>query len=201
MSNRSPKLSPELVLQGYAMGAFPMSAPDGAIHWFSPDPRCIFTYETFKISRSLRQAVRRGTFELRVNTRFDEVLAACRERPEGTWISGEIQRVYGELHRLGFAHSVEAWQGGRLVGGLYGVALGGAFFGESMFHRATNASKVALVALIERLKRRGFTLIDTQWATAHLRQFGVIEIPRDEYLRRLAAALRLNVRFADGREE
>jgi leucyl/phenylalanyl-tRNA--protein transferase len=133
---------------------------------------------------------------VRINTAFDAVIAACAEREEGTWISPAISRLYRTLHRMGAAHSVETWAGDALVGGLYGIALGGAFFGESMFHRATDASKVALVALIERMKQRGFTLLDTQFITPHLARLGAVEIPRKDYVERLSAALRLDCQFA-----
>ena len=145
----------------------------------------------------VRQIIRRGVFEIRIDTAFDQVIAACADRPEGTWISDQIRAVYCTLHRQGHAHSVECWQAGELAGGLYGVALGGAFFGESMFTRVTNASKVALVALVERLKARGFTLLDTQWSTPHLARFGAVEIPRPRYLRSLRAAVALPCRFTD----
>jgi leucyl/phenylalanyl-tRNA--protein transferase len=190
-------LTPEMVLHGYRLGVFPMADPDGALYWFSPDPRCIFEYERFRVPRSLRPVLRRGQFEIRVNTAFDAVIRACADRPEGTWISDEITAVYSELHRRGHVHSVESWCDGRLVGGLYGVTLGGAFFGESMFYHVTNASNVALVSLIERLKARRFVLIDTQWSTPHLLRFGAVEITRGEYLRRLDRALTLHCRFAD----
>jgi len=186
----SQRITPEIVLQGYCIGAFPMGNERGEIHWYDPDPRCIFELDRLKISRSLRQVLRRGEFETRVNTAFAEVMAHCAQRPEGTWISDEIHRVYTALHRAGYAHSVEAWQGDSLVGGLYGVSIGAAFFGESMFHRVGNASKVALVALVERMRERGLTLLDSQWRTPHLASLGAIEIPREEYLRRLDAAIR-----------
>ncbi len=192
-----PPLTPETVLQAYRVGVFPMADPDGDIGWYSPDPRCIFPLDRFHVPRTVRQAVHRGLFETRVNAAFDMVIASCADRPEGTWISDEIVSVYRALHRQGFAHSVEAWQGGQLAGGLYGVTLGGAFFGESMFTRVSNASKVALVALVKRLRARRFALLDTQWTTPHLARFGAVEIPRREYLRRLRAALLLPCRFAD----
>lgn len=191
-------LPPELVLHAYSIGAFPMADPDGDIAWFSPDPRCIFPLDKFHVPRTVRQLIQRRVFEVRIDTAFAEVIAACADREEGTWISESIMATYTELHRQGFAHSVECWQADNLAGGLYGVALGGAFFGESMFTRVTGASKVALAALVERLKVRGFTLLDTQWTTPHLARFGAIEIPRREYLRRLRAALLLPCRFADG---
>ncbi len=192
-----PELSPETVIYGYQVGIFPMADEHGRIAWFCPDPRCIFEFERFRVSRSLRQIIRRRAFEVRVDAAFEQVIRACADRPEGTWISPEIIRVYTRLHHAGLAHSVETWQDGRLVGGLYGVALGGAFFGESMFHRVSNASKVALVALVERLRARGYQLLDTQWSTPHLERFGAIEIPRSEYLRRLDRALHVDCRFVD----
>lgn len=190
-------LTPELVLAAYRAGAFPMADEHGEIWWFSPDPRCIFPLDRFHVPRTVRQAVRREQFEIRVDTAFDDVMAGCIDRPEGTWISEEIGRVYRTLHDMGFAHSIEAFANGRLAGGLYGVAIGSAFFGESMFTRVANASKVALVALVERLRARGFVLLDTQWRTAHLARFGAVEIPRQEYLRRLRTALRVSATFVD----
>lgn len=161
----------------------------GRIRWFSPDPRAIIPLESFHASKTLLATVRRGVFEIRLNSAFSEVMRQCADRDEGSWITPSILRAYGELHRAGLAHSVEAWRGGELVGGLYGVALGGAFFGESMFHRQRDASKVALVALVNRLRERGYSLLDVQWSTDHLRRFGCVEIPREEYLCKLAAAL------------
>lgn len=189
-------ITPELVLKAYTLGLFPMADRRGRIEWYSPDPRCVFELERFYVPRTLRKTIRHGLFELRMDTAFAEVIRACADRPEGTWISPRLVALYTRLHEMGFAHSVESWREGRLVGGLYGVAIGGAFFGESMFHRVTDASKVALVALIERLRQRGYTLLDTQWSTPHLARFGAVEITREEYLRRLHAALRLNCSFA-----
>jgi leucyl/phenylalanyl-tRNA--protein transferase len=191
----SEPLTPELVLDAYRAGIFPM-ADEGELYWFSPNPRCVFPLDAFHVPRSVRQTIRRGKFEVRVDTAFDDVIAACADRPEGTWISDEIMHVYRALHRQGHAHSVECWHAGQLAGGLYGVTLGGAFFGESMFTRVTDASKVALVALVERLRARGFMLLDTQWCTPHLARFGAQYIPRSEYRRRLNLALALPVRFA-----
>jgi leucyl/phenylalanyl-tRNA--protein transferase len=152
--------------------------------------------ETFHVPARLARLVRQAPYEIVIDRAFEAVMCACAERPrEGTWISEEIVESYTALHRLGLAHSVEAWRGDELVGGLYGVHLGGAFFGESMFHRATDASKLGLVALVDRLARRGFTLLDTQWITPHLAQFGAIEIPRAEYLRRLEDALKRDCSF------
>lgn len=191
------RLTPELVLRGYCCGVFPMSDASGRIAWYGADPRCIIELDQLHVSHSLRKTLARGVFETRVNSAFARVMAACADRPERTWISAEIVRVYTQLHRLGFAHSVESWKDGQLVGGLYGVAIGGAFFGESMFHRATDASKVALVRLVERLRARGFVLLDSQWTTPHLERMGATEISAQEYEQRLEAALKLPARFAD----
>jgi leucyl/phenylalanyl-tRNA---protein transferase len=189
----------DLLLSAYANGWFPMAVGDGEIRWFSPDPRGIFPLDAFHVPRRLARVIRRGVFTIHINRSFDEVIRACavadRDDEGGTWIDREIVESYCALHRAGFAHSVEAWTEGQLAGGLYGVALGGAFFGESMFHLATDASKVALVALVERLRSRGFTLLDTQWTTEHLEQFGAIEIPRRQYLEQLADAIEKDCRF------
>ena len=191
----------DLLVSAYASGWFPMAVGPGDIRWFSPDPRGIIPLETFHVSRRLARVLRRGDFDVRIDHRFEEVIRACAvaERdPDdaGTWIDDEILESYCALHRAGFAHSVEIWREGRLAGGLYGVALGGAFFGESMFHHQTDASKIALAALVERLRDRGFTLLDTQWTTAHLAQFGAIDIPRHRYLALLSAALGLEREWA-----
>jgi leucyl/phenylalanyl-tRNA---protein transferase len=193
----SSRITPEVVLNAYCQGAFPMGDDRGRIEWYSPDPRAVFDLDQFNISRSLRKTVRRGVFDIRVNTAWAEVVRACGERREGTWISPRIFALYTTLHHAGYVHTVEAWQDGRLVGGLYGVAIGAAFFGESMFHRVTDASKVALVALVERLRQRRYLLLDTQWTTPHLEQFGVLEISRAEYLERLQKALVEPRRFTD----
>jgi leucyl/phenylalanyl-tRNA--protein transferase len=187
-----------LLLNAYATGWFPM-AVEHEIHWFSPDPRGVVPLESFHVPRRLARVVRGGGFRIEIDRAFVEVMRACaadRDSDDpGTWISDEIIASYTALHARGFAHSVEAWNGDRLAGGLYGVAIGGAFFGESMFHHETNASKVAFVALIERLRARGFTLLDTQWVTPHLEQFGAIEVPRAAYLKRLQASLRQHCLF------
>ena len=188
-----------VLIAAYAQGIFPMSLGEeqgGEIGWFSPDPRGIIPIVELPVSRRLARVIRQGKFEVRVNTAFESVMRACAaDREEGTWISEEIIESYVALHARGLAHSVETWRAGQLVGGLYGVHLGSAFFGESMFHRETDASKVALVALVDRLRANGFTLLDTQWITPHLEQFGAIEIPKAEYLERLSAALVNRVRF------
>jgi leucyl/phenylalanyl-tRNA--protein transferase len=189
-------IDPALLVRAYRKGLFPMALEDGEIGWFSPDPRGILPIDTFHVPGRLARVVRQAPYEIAIDRAFEDVMRACAERPrEGTWISEEIVESYIALHRLGLAHSVEVWSGDALVGGLYGVHLGGAFFGESMFHRATDASKLALVALVDRLARRSFTLLDTQWITPHLVQFGAIEIPRAEYLRRLENALKRDCSF------
>ena len=190
-------LSPPGLMAAYASGIFPMADDTGTVRWLAPDPRAVLELEEFRVSRTLRGVVRRGLYDVRINTAFREMVAACADRVNGTWISPEIEAAYLELHRLGFAHSVESWFEDQLAGGLYGVALGGAFFGESMFHRRPDASKVALVHLVERLKSRGFVLLDCQFLTEHLQRFGAREIPRAQYQRRLRKAIRLRCTFAD----
>jgi leucyl/phenylalanyl-tRNA--protein transferase len=194
-------IPPDLLVSAYASGWFPM-AVGREIQWFSPDPRGILPLERVHVSRRLARVVRKGTFRIEINRAFVEVMRACAaddRDPEdpGTWINEEIIESYSALHARGMAHSVEAWRGDRLVGGLYGVALRGAFFGESMFFRETDASKVALVALVARLRSRGYVLLDTQWVTPHLEQFGAIEIPRSDYLQRLARSLTLDCSFVE----
>jgi leucyl/phenylalanyl-tRNA--protein transferase len=201
MRGARPAVIPsELLLAAYASGWFPMADEEGVISWYSPDPRGILPIDAFHVPSRLQRVVRQGHVQVEINTAFEEVMRACAEaerEPEdtGTWISEEIIESYCALHEQGYAHSVEVRQDGALVGGLYGVSLGGAFFGESMFHRVTDASKVALVALVKRLHSHGFTLLDTQWVTGHLQQFGAIEIPRPEYLQRLDESLELEVSF------
>ncbi len=196
-------LAPERLLTAYAHGLFPM-VERGALMWFSPDPRGLLPLdERFHVARRLRRTLRRGRFACTVNRAFGAVVRGCAERGDGTptWISPEIAIAYTHLHALGFAHSVEAWTAdqvgrGEPAGGLYGVALGGAFFAESMFHRRTDAGKVALVYCIERLRRRGFALCDVQWTTENLRRFGAFDLPREAYLDRLAEAVSMDRRFA-----
>ena len=188
------ELNAQLLLRAYAAGIFPMaeSADSRDLYWFDPEQRGILPLDTFHVPRRLRRTVRGGGFEMRFDSAFRAVIEACAEptaeRPK-TWINADIVRLYCELHEQGFAHSVETWRDGQLVGGLYGVSLGRAFFGESMFSRTTDASKVALVHLVARLRAGGFTLLDTQFVTEHLSRFGALEIPRSEYRRRLAAAI------------
>ena len=188
-------IDPELLLQGYRFGVFPMAKEDGAIEWFSPDPRAILPLEDFHVPHALRRLLRKKVFETKIDNRFSKVIEACAARDD-TWINREIIESYTRLHELGYAHSVEAWASGKLAGGLYGVVIGGAFFGESMFHRVTDASKVALVALVEHLRARKFALLDTQWLTPHLQQFGGIEISRNHYLRLLRSAVELPRKFS-----
>ena len=184
-----PNIIPlEALLNAYANGVFPM-ADEGEILWFSPERRGLIPLDSrFRIPHGLRRTLKRGLFEVRWDTAFREVMLACTERKE-TWIDELILKSYCALHEEGFAHSVECWDADGLQGGLYGVALAGVFFGESMFHRKTDASKVALVALVETLREKNFQLLDTQWMTDHLRQFGGYELPRREYLAQLQAAL------------
>jgi leucyl/phenylalanyl-tRNA--protein transferase len=177
------RITPDLLLRAYASGLFPMadSADDPDLFWVEPELRGVLPLDAFHIPRRLARKVRQAPFEIRFNTAFDQVVAACAESVENrpsTWINSTITDLYGKLHRLNHAHSVEAWLDGKLVGGLYGVSLRRAFFGESMFSRATDASKVCLVHLVEKLRERGFVLLDTQFTTEHLKRFGAIDIPR-----------------------
>lgn len=187
----------DALLNAYASGWFPMAVSPGEIRWYSPDPRGIIPLDTFHVPSRLARSLRARPFEIRIDTNFPAVIRACAERPDpdGNWIDDEIIDSYSALFEQGFAHSVEAWRDDQLVGGLYGVAMRGAFFGESMFHRATDASKAALVALVEHLRERGYALLDTQWVTEHLLQFGAIEIPRRRYLRLLDQALTIDPAF------
>lgn len=185
-----PDITPEILLRGYAAGIFPMaeSRTDPTIHWVDPRRRGILPLDGFHISRSLRHRIRHCGWQVRVDSDFTACLQGCAEREE-TWINARIFTLYQALHRAGFAHSLELWEGAEMVGGVYGVTLGAAFFGESMFSRRTDASKVALAHCVHRLNAGGFRLFDTQFLTPHLASLGGIEIPRAEYHRRLAAAL------------
>jgi leucyl/phenylalanyl-tRNA---protein transferase len=192
----------DLLVSAYASGWFPMAVDEGDIRWYSPDPRGIIPLDSFHVSSRLARTMRSGQFRIAIDTAFEAVIQACAAidrggEDDGTWIDAEIFESYCALHAAGLAHSVEVWEDDALVGGLYGVALGGAFFGESMFHRVTDASKVALVALVDRMRARGFTLLDVQWVTEHLKQFGAIEVPRGHYLRLLEEALNLDCEFGD----
>ncbi len=196
MSGRRLTLTPEGIELAYRHGIFPMADErSGEVLWFRPDPRAVIPLDGFHVSRSLVRTLRRGRFEVRVDTAFETVMRGCADRPEGSWISERFVEVYGALHRAGKAHSLEAWRDRRLVGGVYGLALGGAFMAESMFHRETDASKVALAALVGRLSERGFTVLDVQYMTPHLESLGAVEITRREYERRLERALALDRTF------
>ena len=192
---KSPGITPEILLRAYSIGLFPMaeSADDPEIFWVEPDIRGVLPLDNrFHVSKSLRKTVRQKPFDIRFNSDFDAVITACAsetsDRPS-TWINETIKTLYSALHRMGHAHSVEAWDNDELVGGLYGVSLGSAFFGESMFSRRTDASKICLVHLVERLKQKHFTLLDTQFTTEHLKTFGAIDVPKADYALLLAAAM------------
>ena len=188
------RLTPEVLEMCYRAGAFPMADRYGRIGFYRSDPRSILELDSLHVSKSLARVIRTDTYEVRIDRDFEAVIRACADREE-TWISAEIVRAYGRLHEAGKAHSVEAYKDGELAGGLYGVALGAAFMGESMFTRMRDASKVCLVYLVERLKERGYVLLDCQIHNDHLASLGAIEIPESEYLRRLDQALRLHRSF------
>ena len=188
------QLTPDVLLRAYAIGIFPMAEgrAHADLHWIDPEQRGILPLDGFHIPRMLRRRLRRGDFEVRCDTAFGAVIQACAEPNENrrdTWINPTIEHLYGDLFQAGFAHSVECWRDGALAGGLYGVSLGAAFFGESMFSRAADASKVALAHLVLRLRLGGYLLLDTQFVTEHLRRFGAVEIARDDYRSRLAKAI------------
>lgn len=188
--HRSSELTPELVLRAYAAGIFPMAEgrDDPGIFWVDPRKRGVMPLDGFHIPKSLRKTLRKDVFRITSDLAFEDVIAACARRPE-TWINRVIESAYVELHRKGFAHSIECWRDGKLVGGLYGIALGAAFFGESMFSSCRDASKAALVNLVARLRLGRFRLLDTQFVTDHLRQFGADEIPCRHYLEKLESAI------------
>ena len=188
------RIPTDLLLRAYASGVFPMaeSATDPEVFWVRPETRGVIPLDAFHVPKSLRKVIRQQRFEIRVDTDFAGVIDACaeeREERKSTWINAPIREAYVRLFEEGHCHSVEAWREGRLVGGLYGVKLGCAFFGESMFSRRTDASKICLVHLVERLKARGFTLLDTQFTTEHLKTFGAIDIPKEDYLEKLKDAV------------
>jgi leucyl/phenylalanyl-tRNA--protein transferase len=192
---KSPGITPEILLRAYSIGLFPMaeSADDPEIFWVEPDVRGVLPLgDRFHVSKSLRKTIKQRPFDIRLNSDFDAVITACAQetsdRPS-TWINETIRTLYSALHRMGHAHSVEAWDGDELVGGLYGVSLGSAFFGESMFSRRTDASKICLVHLVEHLRQKHFTLLDTQFTTEHLKTFGAIDVPKADYALLLAAAM------------
>jgi len=194
------RIPPELLVRAYASGVFPMSesADDPEVFWVRPETRGIIPLDSFHMSRSLAKTVRRHRFDVRRDSDFEGVIDGCAESKPGrmrTWINGPIREAYAELFRRGLCHTVEAWLGDRLVGGLYGVTLGRAFFGESMFARERDASKVCLAHLVEHLRERGFELLDTQFTTEHLKRFGAVDVPRGRYERMLADALAGEARF------
>ena len=195
------EITPQVLLKAYACGIFPMSesADDPGLFWVEPELRGVLPLDQFHIPRSLKKSMRRSGFEFHIDRKFDAVLDACAEetgdRPS-TWINKRIKSLYSQLHEMGNAHSFEAWQDGELVGGLYGVRLGSAFFGESMFSRVTDASKATLVFLVQQMRENRFLLLDTQFTTPHLERFGVIEIPRDTYQMQLEEALQTTSNFA-----
>jgi leucyl/phenylalanyl-tRNA--protein transferase len=202
MSRRAVEVTPELVLRAYRAGLFPMaeSRAGDRLFWLDPEFRGVLPLDGFHLPRRLLRTLRSGRFEVSANRCFAQVIAGCAAPGPGredSWINPEIERLFGALHAAGHAHSVETWEHGELVGGLYGVCLGGAFFGESMFSRTTDASKVALAHLVARLRLGGFALLDTQFITEHLARFGTVEIPRAEYRRRLAAAVEAPARWID----
>ena len=195
------EITPDIMLRAYSIGLFPMaeSADDPNLFWVDPEERGVFPLDALIIARSLAKTVRSDRFEVRVDTDYDAVIDGCAASAtgrEGTWISGRIRSLYRSLYEAGFVHTVEAWQEGELVGGLYGVAIGGAFFGESMFHRARDASKVALIHLVARLRAGGFQLLDTQFVTDHLATLGAVAVPKHAYHEMLADAVACMADFA-----
>ncbi len=188
-------LRPQRLLEAYRQGIFPWYGEEYPILWWSPDPRAIFELGGMHVSRRLRRTMRSSKFGVTINQAFADVMRGCAEREEGTWITPDMFTAYCRLHQLGYAHSVEVWHQGELAGGVYGVALGGFFAGESMFHRVTDASKVALASLLDRLRERGYQLFDIQQLTEHTKSLGASEIPRHEYLLRLRRALRNETSF------
>jgi leucyl/phenylalanyl-tRNA---protein transferase len=188
-------LEPGTVVAAYRAGIFPWPDPDGRLLWWSPDPRGFLPLDGFHESRSLRRKRRRGAFRVTADQACRDVMAGCADRPEGTWITPQMKAAYLELHELGWVHSIDVWAGERLAGGLYGIAIGGFFAAESMFHREADASKVALAELVERLVRGGFALLDVQFVTPHLASLGALAINRDEYLARLRTAIAIDARF------
>lgn len=187
-------IPPEELLGLYTSGWFPMGMEDGSIRCFSPDPRTIIPLDDFHIPHGTKKTLKDPAWEIRIDTVFEEVMRSCGEREE-TWINEQLVQSYVALHQAGWAHSLEVWREGKLAGGLYGVRLGAAFFGESMFHRHTGASKVALVTLVQKLRDGGFQLLDTQWTTPHLQKFGAREISRKSYLAQLAKSIRQKADF------
>ncbi len=194
------KLTADDLIYGYINGIFPMADADGTLYWYSPDPRAVIPLDTYKPAKSLRPVLNKRQFDIRINANFEQVMRACaapRSDDDSTWISDEIVAAYTDLHRMGLAHSVETYVDNALVGGLYGVSLGSAFFGESMFHHVSNASKVAFHYLVLMLREQQFSLLDTQFINDNVRRFGAVEIPKSEYLKRLKNALRKKARFTE----
>lgn len=193
-------LTADDLIYGYINGIFPMADTDGSLYWYAPDPRAVIPIDTYKPARSLRPVLNQARFEVRINTSFEQVMRHCarpRSDHDGVWISEEIIDAYTELHHMGFAHSVETYVENRLVGGLYGVSLGAAFFGESMFYHVSDAAKVAFHYLIIILRHQQYALLDTQFINDNVRRFGAVEIPKADYLKQLKTALRQKVRFTD----
>lgn len=190
-------LTPSTLIKAYTDGVFPWFNDDDPILWWSPDPRAVIEYDTLHVSRSLARTLRGGKFHVTIDQCFEMVMLACGEnRPEGTWVTDGMVQAYSQLHRLGHAHSLEVWLGDELAGGIYGVGIGAFFAGESMFHRVTDGSKVALVSLLQHLRERGYELFDVQMTTEHTQRMGAVEIPRAAYLRRLKSAVKKShVRF------
>lgn len=194
-TDSTPVLSPQLLFAAYGKGAFPMADDDGTIHWYTAEPRAIFPLDEVAPNARFRRFLRNANFRLSRNEAFVEVMAQCAEVHRPTWISPAMITVYSEFHRMGHAHSVETWQGGHLVGGLYGVSMGGVFFAESMFSTAPNASKAAFYHLVDHLKQCGFTLLDSQFINAHTASLGAIEVPKARFEALLANALRTTATF------
>lgn len=193
------KLTADDLIYGYVNGIFPMADADGTLYWYSPDPRAVIPIDTYKPAKSLRPILNKKQFEIRIDTDFEQVMRLCaipRSADDSTWISEEIIDAYTKLNQMGLAHSVETYMDNRLVGGLYGVSIGAAFFGESMFHRVDNAAKVAFHYLIMTLREQKFELLDTQFINDNVRRFGAVEIPKSQYLRRLKHALKRKARFS-----
>ncbi|MEM7737892.1 MAG: leucyl/phenylalanyl-tRNA--protein transferase [Deinococcota bacterium] len=192
-------LTPEMLIYAYAQGYFPMAEPDtGDVYWYDPDPRTIIPLDGLHVSRSLERLLRKNIFQISYDQCFTEVMRACAAPAPGretTWINDELIELYTALFNMGFAHSIEVWQDDCLVGGLYGVAIGGLFAGESMFSRVSNSSKVALVTLLRHLRQQGYSLFDVQFMTEHLRRFGAVEVSQQTYKRKLAKAIRRRVSF------
>ena len=193
-------LTADDLIYGYINGIFPMADADGSLYWYAPDPRAVIPIDTYKPARSLRPVLNQNRFEVRINANFEQVMRYCsvpRSDDDSVWISEEIIEAYTELHRMGLAHSVETYIDDRLVGGLYGVSLGAAFFGESMFHHVNDAAKVAFHYLIMILRQQQYMMLDTQFINDNVRRFGAVEIPKADYLKQLKAALRHKARFTD----